>query len=128
MSIAFLYAKRFVGPITPTILALRKELHSSPYEKVDWSKARNTCAKVCSYLPLFQMIIFTPFTKCTEFTKYHKLRIITRYDFLYTFSYTLSKLYSLHYLMVVLVPHSTMIKENHPTYHPTYNPFNHVTN
>ncbi|XP_062230086.1 achilleol B synthase-like [Phragmites australis] len=45
MSIAYLYGKRFVGPITPTILALREELHSLPYNEIDWSKARNTCAK-----------------------------------------------------------------------------------
>ncbi|XP_066389941.1 achilleol B synthase-like isoform X3 [Miscanthus floridulus] len=45
MSIAYLYGKKFVGPITPTILALRDELYSSPYDKIDWSKARNTCAK-----------------------------------------------------------------------------------
>ncbi|TVU03990.1 hypothetical protein EJB05_50454, partial [Eragrostis curvula] len=46
MSIAFLYAKRFVGPITPTILALREELYSLPYGKINWNKARNSCAKV----------------------------------------------------------------------------------
>ncbi|KAL6602716.1 hypothetical protein ACP70R_043077 [Stipagrostis hirtigluma subsp. patula] len=45
MSIAFLYAKRFVGPITPTILALRKEIYGLPYDEINWSKARNTCAK-----------------------------------------------------------------------------------
>jgi hypothetical protein len=47
MSIAFLYGKKFVGPITPTILALRDELYSSPYDQIDWNKARNSCAKVC---------------------------------------------------------------------------------
>ncbi|KAL6900887.1 hypothetical protein ACP4OV_005563 [Aristida adscensionis] len=45
MSIAFLYAKRFVGPITPTILALRRELYCSPYDQINWAKARTTCAK-----------------------------------------------------------------------------------
>ncbi|XP_066370456.1 achilleol B synthase-like [Miscanthus floridulus] len=45
MSIAFLYAKRFVGPITPTILALRNEIYDLPYDEIDWNKARNTCAK-----------------------------------------------------------------------------------
>lgn len=49
MSIAYLYGKKFVGPITPTILALRDELYSWPYDKIDWSKARNACAKVCHY-------------------------------------------------------------------------------
>uniref|UniRef100_A0A0A9FA46 Uncharacterized protein n=1 Tax=Arundo donax TaxID=35708 RepID=A0A0A9FA46_ARUDO len=45
MAIAFLYAKRLVGPITQTILALRSELYSLPYNKIDWSQARNTCAQ-----------------------------------------------------------------------------------
>ncbi|WVZ49771.1 hypothetical protein U9M48_001100 [Paspalum notatum var. saurae] len=45
MSLAFLYGKRFVGPVTPNILALRNELYSSPYGEIDWNKARNTCAK-----------------------------------------------------------------------------------
>jgi hypothetical protein len=49
MSIAYLYGKKFVGPITPTILALRGELYSSPYDRIDWNKARNSCAKVCHY-------------------------------------------------------------------------------
>jgi hypothetical protein len=52
MPIAFLYGKKFVGPITPTILALRDELYSLPYDKIDWNKARKTCAKVCHY-PLY---------------------------------------------------------------------------
>ncbi|TVU08995.1 hypothetical protein EJB05_42429, partial [Eragrostis curvula] len=42
---AFLYGKKFVGPITPTILALRDELYSSPYNEIDWDTARTTCAK-----------------------------------------------------------------------------------
>ncbi|XP_008661273.1 achilleol B synthase isoform X2 [Zea mays] len=45
MSIAFLYGKKFIGPITPTILELREELYSLPYVQIDWSKARNSCAK-----------------------------------------------------------------------------------
>ena len=54
MSIAFLYAKRVVGPVTPIILALRKELYSSPYGEIDWDEARNSCAKVCHYPSYFQ--------------------------------------------------------------------------
>ncbi|KAL5681495.1 hypothetical protein ACJX0J_007880, partial [Zea mays] len=45
MSIAFLYGKKFVGPITPTILALRDELFILPYDQIDWNKTRNCCAK-----------------------------------------------------------------------------------
>lgn len=45
-SVAYLYGKRFVGPITPTILALREEIYNTPYDKIDWSEARCACAKV----------------------------------------------------------------------------------
>jgi hypothetical protein len=51
MSIAFLYGKKFVGPITPTILALRDELFILPYDQIDWNKTRNCCAKVCHRPP-----------------------------------------------------------------------------
>lgn len=48
MPMAYLYGKKFVGTLTPTILALRVELYSEPYSDVDWTKARHTCAKVCN--------------------------------------------------------------------------------
>ncbi|TKW23274.1 hypothetical protein SEVIR_4G282200v4 [Setaria viridis] len=47
MAMAYLYGKKFVGPITETILALREELYSIPYDTVDWDKARHSCAKIC---------------------------------------------------------------------------------
>jgi len=47
LPMAYLYGKKFVGPITPTILALREEIYGTCYVKMDWSKARNACAKVC---------------------------------------------------------------------------------
>jgi achilleol B synthase len=43
---SYLYGKKFVGPITPTILALREELYNVTYHEIDWNKARDTCAKV----------------------------------------------------------------------------------
>jgi len=46
LPMCYLYGKRFVGPITPTILSLRKELFTVPYHDVDWNQARNLCAKV----------------------------------------------------------------------------------
>ncbi|GMQ07575.1 hypothetical protein CsSME_00051713 [Camellia sinensis var. sinensis] len=46
LPMSYLYGKRFVGPITPTVLALRKELYTVPYHKIDWNHARNQCAKV----------------------------------------------------------------------------------
>lgn len=42
----YLYGKRFVGPITPTVLSLRKELFTVPYHEINWDEARNLCAKV----------------------------------------------------------------------------------
>ncbi|XWS19211.1 hypothetical protein CRYUN_Cryun32bG0111600 [Craigia yunnanensis] len=61
LPMSYLYGKRFVGPITPTILSLRKELYSVPYHEVDWNKARNTCAKEDLYYPhpLVQDILWT---------------------------------------------------------------------
>uniref|UniRef100_A0A0E0JVD3 cycloartenol synthase n=1 Tax=Oryza punctata TaxID=4537 RepID=A0A0E0JVD3_ORYPU len=46
-----LFAYRFVGPVTPIILELRKELYEVPYNEVDWDKARNLCAKEDLYYP-----------------------------------------------------------------------------
>lgn len=49
LPMAYLFGKKFVGPITSTILALRDELYSVPYNEIDWNKARDTCAKVRFY-------------------------------------------------------------------------------
>lgn len=46
LPMSYLYGKRFVGPITPTVLSLRKELFTVPYHEIDWDRARNECAKV----------------------------------------------------------------------------------
>ncbi|KAF7092467.1 hypothetical protein CFC21_094949 [Triticum aestivum] len=50
MPMSYLYGKKFVGPITPTILAIREELYSIPYREVDWNKARDTCAKALNMI------------------------------------------------------------------------------
>lgn len=52
---SYLYGKRFVGPITPTILSLRKELYTTPYDLIDWNQARIQHAKVSIYLIPFFM-------------------------------------------------------------------------
>jgi hypothetical protein len=46
MPMAYLYGKKFVGPITPTILALREELYNTTYDEVNWKNARSSCAQV----------------------------------------------------------------------------------
>ncbi|KAI5581194.1 hypothetical protein POPTR_007G002200v4 [Populus trichocarpa] len=51
LPMSYLYGKRFVGPITPTIQSLRKEIYTVPYHEVDWNTARNTCAKEDLYYP-----------------------------------------------------------------------------
>jgi achilleol B synthase len=52
LPMAYLFAKKFVGTITPTILELRDELYSIPYSEIDWKEARDTCAKVRFYYAL----------------------------------------------------------------------------
>ncbi|CAI0455220.1 unnamed protein product [Linum tenue] len=51
LPMSYLYGKRFVGPITPTVLSLRKELFNVPFHEVDWNLARNECAKEDLYYP-----------------------------------------------------------------------------
>ncbi|XP_057468453.1 germanicol synthase-like isoform X1 [Actinidia eriantha] len=51
MPMSYLYGKRFVGPITDLVLQLRKELHSEPYDKINWKKYRHLCAKEDLYYP-----------------------------------------------------------------------------
>ena len=46
MPMSYLYGKRFVGPITPLVLELRKELFLQPYNEINWKKVRHLCAKV----------------------------------------------------------------------------------
>ncbi|RCV05530.1 hypothetical protein SETIT_1G091400v2 [Setaria italica] len=67
-SVAYLYGKRFVGPITPTILALREEIYNTPYDKIDWSEARCACAKEDLLTPRtrLQNVIWASLYKCVE--------------------------------------------------------------
>jgi len=51
LPMCYLYAKRATGPITPLVMSLREELFPTPYDAVDWDKARNTCAKEDLYYP-----------------------------------------------------------------------------
>ncbi|XP_022642738.1 beta-amyrin synthase-like isoform X3 [Vigna radiata var. radiata] len=51
LPMSYLYGKKFVGPITPLILSLREELFIQPYDKNNWKKARQKCAKEDLYFP-----------------------------------------------------------------------------
>nr|WRN91792.1 cycloartenol synthase [Hoodia gordonii] len=68
LPMSYLYGKRFVGPITPTILSLRRELYTVPYHEVDWNKARNHCAKEDLYYPhpLIQDILWASLDSFVE--------------------------------------------------------------
>ncbi|KAI3443471.1 hypothetical protein Pfo_000136 [Paulownia fortunei] len=60
MPMSYLYGKRFVGPKTALVQSLRQELYNQPYEKINWNKARKTCAKEDLYYPhhLIQDVIW----------------------------------------------------------------------
>uniref|UniRef100_A0ACD6AJV0 Uncharacterized protein n=2 Tax=Avena sativa TaxID=4498 RepID=A0ACD6AJV0_AVESA len=68
MPMSYLYGKKFVGPITPAILAIREELYGVPYHEIDWSKARDTCAKEDLRYPrsFLQNFIWTCLNKFVE--------------------------------------------------------------
>ncbi|KAF3787557.1 putative squalene--hopene cyclase [Nymphaea thermarum] len=65
---SYLYGNRFVGPITETVLELRKELLPLPYDQVDWNKAQNLCAKEDLYYPhpLIQDVLWAALHKIVE--------------------------------------------------------------
>ncbi|KAL5547396.1 hypothetical protein UlMin_007083 [Ulmus minor] len=50
MPMSYLYGRRFVGPITPLILELRKELYTQPYNEIKWKQVRHLCAKVSTHI------------------------------------------------------------------------------
>ncbi|KAJ8450295.1 hypothetical protein Cgig2_004752 [Carnegiea gigantea] len=60
--------QRFVGPITPTVLSLRRELYNAPYHEIDWDHARGECAKEDLYYPhpLLQDILWASLHKVAE--------------------------------------------------------------
>lgn len=46
LPMSYLYGKKFVGPITPVIQQIRREIYNEPYEEIKWWKVRHLCAKV----------------------------------------------------------------------------------
>ncbi|XP_050217053.1 cycloartenol synthase [Mercurialis annua] len=68
LPMSYLYGKRFVGPITPIVLSLRKELFTVPYHEIDWNHARNQCAKEDLYYPhpLLQDVLWATLHKFVE--------------------------------------------------------------
>ncbi|KAF3333061.1 cycloartenol synthase-like protein [Carex littledalei] len=68
LPMSYIYGRRFIGKITPLVLELRKELYSVPYDRIDWNKARNECAKEDLYYPhpMIQDILWTTLHKFVE--------------------------------------------------------------
>ncbi|KAK4770144.1 hypothetical protein SAY87_030676 [Trapa incisa] len=51
MPMSYLYGKKFVGPITPLIKQIRREIYNEPYEEIKWWKVRHLCAKEDTHYP-----------------------------------------------------------------------------
>ncbi|KAF8400155.1 hypothetical protein HHK36_013451 [Tetracentron sinense] len=51
LPMSYLYGRKFVGPINSTVLSLRRELYTHPYDQIDWDSARNICAEEDLYYP-----------------------------------------------------------------------------
>nr|XP_027083864.1 beta-amyrin synthase-like [Coffea arabica] len=45
MPLAYLYGRKYVGPITDLILSLRNELYNEPYDTINWNATRHSCLK-----------------------------------------------------------------------------------
>ncbi|KAF8694593.1 hypothetical protein HU200_038122 [Digitaria exilis] len=68
LPMSYIYGKRFIGPMTPLVLELRKELYNDSYIHIDWNKARNQCAKEDWYYPrpVVQDILWATLHKFVE--------------------------------------------------------------
>ncbi|XP_058208104.1 dammarenediol II synthase-like [Rhododendron vialii] len=51
MPMSYLYGKKYHGPITDLVKALRQEIHTKPYEEICWNKTRHDCCKEDLYYP-----------------------------------------------------------------------------
>ncbi|XP_058193552.1 dammarenediol II synthase-like [Rhododendron vialii] len=45
MPMSYLYGRKYHGPITDLVKAIRQEIHTKPYEEINWNKARHHCCK-----------------------------------------------------------------------------------
>ena len=51
LPMSYVYGRKSVGPGGPVVEALKQELYCTPYDEIDWNKARNQCAKEDLYYP-----------------------------------------------------------------------------
>ncbi|KAJ9549344.1 hypothetical protein OSB04_021887 [Centaurea solstitialis] len=86
LGMSYLYAKRFIGPISPMILALRNELYTVPYHEINWNEARNLCAKEELYYPhpLIQDILWATIDKILREKALHRVMEHIHYEDLNT--------------------------------------------
>ncbi|KAG5562247.1 hypothetical protein RHGRI_005096 [Rhododendron griersonianum] len=45
MPMSYLFGRKYHGPITDLVKAIRQEIHTKPYEEINWNKARHHCCK-----------------------------------------------------------------------------------
>lgn len=51
LPMSYVFGRRFVGEITPTVAQLRSELYNESYEDINWNAQRNNCAKEDLFYP-----------------------------------------------------------------------------
>ncbi|KAJ7516133.1 hypothetical protein O6H91_22G044400 [Diphasiastrum complanatum] len=68
LPMTYIYGRQFVGQITSLVKALRGEIFSTHYNKINWEEARTTCAKEDRYYPtpFVQDLAFIFAKQCTE--------------------------------------------------------------
>ncbi|XP_062119830.1 beta-amyrin synthase-like [Humulus lupulus] len=49
LPMSYFYGRKYVGPITPLIQALREEIYNEPYKQIRWSKMRHLCVETDNY-------------------------------------------------------------------------------
>ncbi|KAH7848449.1 hypothetical protein Vadar_002836 [Vaccinium darrowii] len=50
MPMSYLYGRKYHGPITDLVKSIRQEIHTKPYEEINWNKARHHCCKEDLYV------------------------------------------------------------------------------
>lgn len=106
MPMAYCYANKVVGEEDNLVLALRNELYTTSYEKINWKKARNQFCEVDIYTPHHWL-----------------LNTATRFMNMYEGFYSKSlRKKTTRFLL------EQMERENENTYHINLGPVNHIIN
>ncbi|XP_019170947.1 PREDICTED: dammarenediol II synthase-like [Ipomoea nil] len=69
MSMSYLYAKRYHGPLKDLVLCIRNEIHVKAYDRIDWNSTRMDCCKQEDmYYPhsFIQDLLWNTLQYCTE--------------------------------------------------------------